>query len=109
MADREGGNASVSVESFQKLLHFIDNLSFIRAVDVMVRVGDTHHAGARDAAAKGIGPGLTACYVVRDQSGFTGWVVGRKAVPVVRTGVDSECGDRNARVLLCAEVERGRY
>jgi hypothetical protein len=60
----------------------------------MVRVGNTHYMGSGHTAGEGIGPGGTACYVVRNQSGFTSRVVGRKAVPVMRTGVDSECGKR---------------
>lgn len=58
-------------------------------------------------AVEGIGPGVTARCVVRDQSGFADRIFRRKAVPVVWAGVDREHGNRNGGVLLHAEGERG--
>jgi hypothetical protein len=63
----------------------------------MVRIWDSDDTSAWYSAAKGIGPGVAARCVVGYQSGFAGRVTVRKAVPVVRTSVDREHGNRNIR------------
>ena len=93
----------------KKLIHLSNDLSFVREVHIVVRIRDQDDTGARHAAPEGIGPGGTACCVVRNQTGFAVRFVGRKAVPIVRAGIYSKCGNRNACVLLCAEVEGGIY
>jgi hypothetical protein len=74
----------------------------------MVRIRDSNDTSAWYPAAKGIGPGVAAARcVVGYQSGFAGRITGRKAVPVVRTSVDREHGNRNVGDLLHAEGHGG--
>ena len=98
-----------SIKTGKKLVHLSNDLSFAGEVQIVLRIRDQDDTSARHAAPEGIGPGGTACCVVRNQSGFAIRLVGRKAVPVVRAGIYSKCGNRNACVLLCAEGERGTY
>src|SRR5882762_3719672 len=94
-----------SMECGKKFFHFSNGFGFVGVVHVVVRVWNPDDSGARYAAAKGVGPGITARCVVRYKRSFAIRVVGRKAVPVVRAGIDGKHGNTNVRVLLGTKVE----
>jgi hypothetical protein len=91
----------------KKLLHLVDHLRFIRAVDVMVCARNANDACDRNSACESFGSCRAAC-CIRGKSRFSALRVVRKEVaPIVRAGKD--CKDRNGdgRVFFHAEVKRG--
>jgi hypothetical protein len=91
----------------KKLLHLVNHLRLIRAVDVMVCVRNTSDTSGWNSACESFG----SCRAVRCIRGksrcFAFRVVRKKVAPIVRAGKDCEDRNRDGRVLLRAEVERG--
>src|ERR1700677_2089744 len=87
----------------EEVIHLADDLSFVAQIHIVICIWDHDDAGTWHAAAEIVSPCGTACFVVRNQSSLSRTV--RQAIPVVRASIDSESGNRNARILLHTEVE----
>lgn len=86
----------------EEVIHLADDLSFVAEVHIVIGIWDHDDAGARHAAAEIVSPFGTACFVVRDQSGFARAI--RQPIPVVRAGIDGEGGNGNASVLCMPKL-----
>ena len=95
------------MKPIEKLLHLIDHLGFIRAMNVMVCIGDTHYSRAWDAAAECLGPRIALRRVGGNARRPAVRVVRKEVAPIVRAGKDRKDRNGDGRVLLHAEVERG--
>ena len=95
------------MKAVEEFFHLIDHLGFIRPVDVMVGIGDTHNSGAWNAPAECFGlrcasrrvGGKARCSALR--------VVGKDGVPIVRTSEDREYWNGDRCIPLHTEVKCG--
>jgi hypothetical protein len=94
-------------KSAEKLLHFVDHLRFIRAVDVVVCVRNANDAGGWNSSCESFGS-CRAAHCIGSKSRCSAFrVVWKEVAPIVRAGKDCEDRNGNGCVLLRAEVERG--
>ena len=78
------------MKSIEKLLHLIDHLGFIRSVNVMICIGDTHYCGTWNASAKHFSPRIALRRIGGKACRSALWVVRKEMAPIVGAGEDRE-------------------